>query len=156
MKEQSKSFDKIQKQQKFSPGSDTFWKCFRLSKDILFVDKFFNEYGYRRMIWELKNCFKARDKSSKFIQIYCLEENYIKLQRLHNESKIENEKLLNFFSVTIKQIEMQNSTHDRFAIMDKEIWHCGAAIGGMHGALSALSRGWKDENDCLKKYFCGE
>lgn len=43
--------------------------------------------------------------------------------------------------------------HDRFAIMDGEIWHCGAAVGGMHGSLSAVSRGWEDIENRMAKFF---
>ena len=43
--------------------------------------------------------------------------------------------------------------HDRFAIMDGEIWHCGASICGMHAALNAVSRGWVDEEGKLMEFF---
>lgn len=32
--------------------------------------------------------------------------------------------------------------HDRFAIIDNELWHFGAAIGGMHNQVNISSRGW--------------
>jgi hypothetical protein len=32
--------------------------------------------------------------------------------------------------------------HDRFAIMDGELWHFGATTGGLHRQVSAASRGW--------------
>ena len=155
MKNQKNAFSKIQREEKYSPGSNTFWNCFRVSTDILFVDNFFDENAYRRMLRELKEVFKARDKFKKSIQIYCSDK-YTEVCNLHSESVKGNGEMFAFFSVKINRLEMWNSTHDRFAIMDQEIWHCGAAVGGMHGSLSALSRGWKDENDCLKKYFCGK
>lgn len=155
MKNQKRAFSDIQRKEKYSPGSNTFWNCFRVSSDILFVDNFFDENAYRRMLRELKEVFKARDKFKKSIQIYCLDK-YIEVCNLHSKSVKDNVEMFTFFSVKINRLEMRNSTHDRFAIMNQEIWHCGAAVGGMHGSLSALSRGWKDENDYLKKYFCGK
>lgn len=32
--------------------------------------------------------------------------------------------------------------HDRFAIIDYELWHFGATVGGFHRHVSAASRGW--------------
>lgn len=32
--------------------------------------------------------------------------------------------------------------HDRFAIVDGELWHFGATVGGGHPNLNAVSRGW--------------
>ena len=35
--------------------------------------------------------------------------------------------------------------HDRFAVLDGELWHFGASVGGNHPALNACSRGWSDQ-----------
>lgn len=32
--------------------------------------------------------------------------------------------------------------HDRFAIIDRELWHFGATVGGLHERVNAASRGW--------------
>lgn len=32
--------------------------------------------------------------------------------------------------------------HDRFAIIDDELWHFGATVGGFHQCVNAASRGW--------------
>ncbi|HCE2222820.1 TPA: hypothetical protein NJ360_004333 [Vibrio parahaemolyticus] len=36
--------------------------------------------------------------------------------------------------------------HDRFAIIDDELWHFGATVGGFHSLVSAATRGW-DANE---------
>ncbi len=33
--------------------------------------------------------------------------------------------------------------HDRFAIVDDELWHFGGTAGGFHADVSAASRGWR-------------
>ena len=33
--------------------------------------------------------------------------------------------------------------HDRFAIIDDELWHFGGTAGGFHSSVSAASRGWR-------------
>ena len=40
--------------------------------------------------------------------------------------------------------------HDRFALIDGELWHCGATVGGVHPGLNALSRGW---NGCENRFL---
>lgn len=32
--------------------------------------------------------------------------------------------------------------HDRFAVIDDVLWHCGATIGGLHHAINAMTFGW--------------
>ncbi|MBU9454720.1 hypothetical protein [Burkholderia multivorans] len=32
--------------------------------------------------------------------------------------------------------------HDRFAIVDNELWHFGATVGGLHHLVNAATRGW--------------
>ena len=33
--------------------------------------------------------------------------------------------------------------HDRFTIVDDELWHFGGTVGGLHPQVSAASRGWR-------------
>lgn len=39
-----------------------------------------------------------------------------------------------------------NFIHDRFAIIDDELWHFGGTAGGFQAAISAASRGWRAED----------
>lgn len=32
--------------------------------------------------------------------------------------------------------------HDRFAVLDEELWHFGATVGGLHHGVNAVTRGW--------------
>lgn len=32
--------------------------------------------------------------------------------------------------------------HDRFAVIDNELWHFGATVGGLHRLVNAVTRGW--------------
>lgn len=36
-----------------------------------------------------------------------------------------------------------NFIHDRFAIVDDELWHFGGTAGGFQASISAASRGWR-------------
>jgi len=43
--------------------------------------------------------------------------------------------------------------HDRFAIVDDELWHFGATVGGFHSSVNAASRGWDAEELGAIKFF---
>lgn len=43
--------------------------------------------------------------------------------------------------------------HDRFAVIDQELWHFGATVGGGHPSLTAQSRGWDAEVAGFKIFF---
>lgn len=43
--------------------------------------------------------------------------------------------------------------HDRFAIIDDELWHFGATVGGFHSSVNAASRGWNAETVGAIKFF---
>ncbi|CAI0923332.1 Uncharacterised protein [Serratia fonticola] len=47
-------------------------------------------------------------------------------------------------SIQIRQTLKQkfDFMHDRFAVVDDELWHFGATVGGFHTSVSAVSRGW--------------
>ncbi|MFF7109342.1 hypothetical protein [Pseudomonas sichuanensis] len=43
--------------------------------------------------------------------------------------------------------------HDRFAIIDNELWHFGATVGGFHRDVNAASRGWNAETHDAVQFF---
>jgi len=43
--------------------------------------------------------------------------------------------------------------HDRFAIVDNELWHFGATVGGFHASVNAASRGWSAEKSGAVRFF---
>ncbi|MGK0149700.1 hypothetical protein [Pseudomonas putida] len=43
--------------------------------------------------------------------------------------------------------------HDRFAIIDDELWHFGATVGGFHRDVNAASRGWSAETHKAVQFF---
>ncbi|MNP36873.1 hypothetical protein D3C76_1302900 [compost metagenome] len=43
--------------------------------------------------------------------------------------------------------------HDRFAIIDNELWHFGATVGGLHRDVNAASRGWDADIHGAKDFF---
>jgi phosphatidylserine/phosphatidylglycerophosphate/cardiolipin synthase-like enzyme len=43
--------------------------------------------------------------------------------------------------------------HDRFAIVDDELWHFGATVGGGHKSLNAASRGWNARETLAIQFY---
>jgi hypothetical protein len=43
--------------------------------------------------------------------------------------------------------------HDRFAVIDDELWHWGANVGGTHCEVHAYSRGWSATQTRAAAYF---
>lgn len=43
--------------------------------------------------------------------------------------------------------------HDRFAIIDHELWHFGATVGGLHHLVNAATRGWNAEAHDAVRFF---
>lgn len=43
--------------------------------------------------------------------------------------------------------------HDRFAIIDDELWHFGATVGGLHHQVNAATRGWPAEQHHADLFF---
>jgi len=41
-----------------------------------------------------------------------------------------------------KSVSGVPEVHDRFAIIDDVLWHCGATIGGLHNQINAMTYGW--------------
>ncbi len=43
--------------------------------------------------------------------------------------------------------------HDRFVVLDNEMWHFGSTVGGLHNSLTAYSRGWSAIDHKFKDLF---
>jgi hypothetical protein len=43
--------------------------------------------------------------------------------------------------------------HDRFAIVDDELWHFGATVGGFHELVNAATRGWDIDDHGALQFF---
>lgn len=49
--------------------------------------------------------------------------------------------------------KLQYRVHDRFAIIDNELWHFGATVGGFYSQVSAATRGWKASDHRADDFF---
>lgn len=140
--------------QGISLGIKEFWDTFTQSADILFADAYFAPIHYRRLMLELNKLSNGRGGIlQKRIHIYG-RNNIQLLRECASKSRKNYPKVYMNCSIEIGELPSKGiDIHDRFAIMDGEIWHCGAAVGGMHGSLSAVTRGWQDTENRMKTFF---
>ena len=48
----------------------------------------------------------------------------------------------NLHSTHVQRRECLTGLHDRYVLVDDELWHFGSTVGGGHPELSSASRGW--------------
>ena len=136
-----------------SLGIKEFWDKFCHSTNILFADSHFDIIHFRRIEFELERLLLSKENSHAMeISIYC-RSNLKNLTEYNSKQKSANPRIYDIAHISIGKLPDKDLIHDRFAIMDEEIWHCGAAVGGMHGALNAVSRGWKDTENMLRNFL---
>lgn len=44
--------------------------------------------------------------------------------------------------IAVKAARADLEFHDRFAVLDRELWHFGSTVGGAHPEFGAATRGW--------------
>ena len=47
----------------------------------------------------------------------------------------------------------QEMVHDRFALVDDDLWHWGASVGGLHRGIHAASHGWRTAAPAFEALF---
>jgi hypothetical protein len=58
-------------------------------------------------------------------------------------------------SLNLRKTELRNmvDVHDRFAVIDDVLWHCGATIGGLHHEINAMTFGWSAHETKAFEFF---
>ncbi len=116
--------------------SSIFWEKFRHSERIVIIDKFFMQEDLDKVI----NIFRKNTnklKSFKFFKLFTknIKEKKSKLDNLNRLLSEEN-------SFEVYEIS-GDFIHDRFAILDDELFHFGGTVGGKPSeGFGAFSCGW--------------
>lgn len=58
-----------------------------------------------------------------------------------------------FFHRFVEQRQWGPGLHDRYALVDMELWHFGSTVGGGHPDLSCATRGWFDQARDFSQLF---
>jgi len=116
-----------------SPGLKVFLDSIRYAvQSVLIVDPFFDGPCGIRVAGECLNDCKART-----VRIL----SGIR-PRDWEQWMIDNKFVWNRPVEFRSRPELGSKVHDRFALVDDELWHFGSTVGGGFGCLSAASRGW--------------
>ena len=132
--------------------STEFWDAATKAEEIRIIDPHLDIYAMK-MIRELLGL--ATD--IKILRILIKkDQEYRDVANVFEDLRIILEELGCRGNLQLKQC-LDNTkfpyVHDRFAILDGELWHCGTTVGGLHHSLSALSRGWDDRQHEFKELF---
>lgn len=151
---QLKNYKEFKANHGICPGSNEFWKKFRESKNIIFWDKFFDVEAIERVDYELNLISKdvLDNKIDKEIYILCGND-IDKVKNKYDDFCKQDSDIYTRNLIKIHSVRDKDWFHDRFAIMDQEIWHCGSTVGGIEPCMNVLSRGWFDKDNKLRKFF---
>lgn len=140
-----------QRDRKILRRDGDFWRCFFTSQEAYIVDRFFSIDEYESL-FDLM-CEQVTS-SLNMISILCLNHfNEIKSRNRNRNGKKED------IQVIVNVFNMENvegtffEIHDRFVLLDDEIWHFGGTVGGVNLHLTAYSRGWIDRDRRFKGYL---
>lgn len=125
-------------------AGDEFWSDLGDCNVAYIVDKKFSPIEFKLMI-----TFLGREKNIRLqeLSIFCGSD-LGKIKELKKICKAQ-------FSIALYAIPKGPlyEIHDRFAVLDDEIWHFGGTVGGINAQLTAYSRGWMDSDGSFRKYI---
>ena len=138
-----------------SPGISQFWDSIRAAHTrIYFYDRHFGPSDLCRVLQVLKHRQQFIDAGTiKFLIIANLAEQAGEFKRQFLRLLNSKEHLPARIDISILSTNGDDQVHDRFALVDNNIWHFGVKVGSMHKSISACSGPWKDENERMRKFF---
>ncbi len=123
-------------------GSDIFWRTFENSKKITIIDKYLSE----------KELFKICEIVEKWKEEKTLAERELSIYLYKPEIKQEQKEILKLIlelmgskcNIYSAKKEHRDLLHDRFAIIDNQMFHFGGTVGGFQQGFTAFSYGWSN------------
>ncbi|MBP3819166.1 MAG: hypothetical protein J6H31_12790 [Butyrivibrio sp.] len=132
-----------------SAGSscEEFWRNLGDCNIAYIVDKRFSTDEFKLMVHFLDG---ADNKIMRLQEIFIFcDRDYAKLSEL-NEERDKTEYKISVYAIPTQPLY---EIHDRFAVLDDEIWHFGGTVGGINPQLTAYSRGWRDLDGSFRRYI---
>lgn len=130
-----------------------FWTSFSQCTDAYFVDKYMGEDKSWKLICIMLDYLEKQYRQTpKNITLF-VNQNYVASTKSEFLGDIKNSKI-NDINPDI--IAIPEYVHDRFALFDTQLWHCGASAAGSHHKLNAISGPWPDQNERFKNFLLNE
>ena len=133
-------------------GSELFWNAAVNAEELRVVDIQLDKHSMR---W-IRDYFIERKVKLNKVEILCGSNNRDEVRAAFDELVVSCQQSNSKVTMTIKQTLDKNKPpyiHDRFALIDGELWHCGATVGGLHNGFNAMSRGWSAEEHKFNEFF---
>lgn len=144
-------YDEMINRSGFSPGAPVFWSSFwGVSQSIVFLDLHLDLSNIRRILQALSERDRPQDGNQITAIMISLFENRqdMAIGSLFREA---DAKWKRTEIAAFKLSREDKLVHDRFALVDNNIWHFGAKIAAMHRELNAFSGPWEDEDNSMRE-----
>ncbi|PCI41891.1 MAG: hypothetical protein COB46_02110 [Rhodospirillaceae bacterium] len=126
-------------------GSCNFWSTVMNVRKLYLMDAHIDGLTMRKIRDYLNEGSNAKDFPIKEIKIMCGSNDKDNVQAAFDDMKNKLMEKQPQPSIELRQSLDKTKfpfLHDRFAVLDNELWHFGATVGGLHQSLNAYSRGW--------------
>lgn len=150
----------------------------RETPDVRLVEEFEKAISTAQQVWIIdKHLFSADGKKpdhskriKKVVAWFCTENiQTVKILTGYHASQKEIEEAFEDLEQIVTEVRSKlappitialsfalkdaDCIHDRFAIIDNELWHFGATVGGFHRDVNAVSRGWNANTHDAVQFF---
>lgn len=138
-------------------GSPIFWQAFRACQRAYLIDAYFNQECYATLVATLDASPLNDEPYGRRVVIFTeqtIDERIAEPAERAFTYLRDDIRVYRFCNAGLSSSkDVKVSFHDRIALLDGTIWHCGGTIGGMHPQIGALSGGWPDEGGCLQNFI---
>lgn len=126
-------------------GSPAFWNSAASVQKVFLMDIQLDEPAMLMIRDYFSKFSDAKDFPIKEIKILCGSNDKSEVKAAVDDMRTTLKKKDPRHSIELRQTLNKKKfpfLHDRFAVLDDELWHFGATVGGLHKGLNAYSRGW--------------
>lgn len=138
-------------------GSPAFWQAFRACQQAYLIDSFFDQHAYATLVATVYGTPLNDQPLGRQVVIFTEKKITLDHEEMAATAGAKEAADIHVFHFSEAGLsaskDVNVSVHDRFALLDEAIWHCGGTIGGMHPQIGALSGGWPDEQGRLRIFF---
>ena len=126
-------------------GFSRFWEGLAKAENAYILDSYFTDDNLDKvLVRELIRLRESATREALNLVIFSSGSNLGK-RASSMEQSLRSRKIDN---CTIKIYPFDDAIlHDRFALLDRDLWHFGVSIGGFYGGLHVISGPWPDRQD---------
>lgn len=131
-------------------ANSRFWKSFAWARSPYFLDKYFyRDSSWKMLLAMLDYMDRQSARLPEIIHVFVYENDVTAAQEKINDDLAK----LNLEDTSIQVWEAPDYAHDRFALFDNQLWHCGASAAGSHPGMNAISGPWPDMGNKFRNFL---